>query len=32
VPVRGDSNIGHTYGVTLTAEEQSALVEFLKTL
>jgi hypothetical protein len=32
VTVRGDSNIGHTYGVGLTAEEKTALVEFLKTL
>ena len=32
VTVRGDSNIGHTYGVALTADEKAALVEFLKTL
>jgi hypothetical protein len=28
----GNSNAGHTYGTTLTAEEKRALIEFLKTL
>jgi mono/diheme cytochrome c family protein len=32
VTVRGDSNIGHTYGTGLSAEEKMALVEYLKSL
>jgi len=28
----GNSNAGHTYGTTLSAEEKRALLEFLKTL
>ena len=32
VTVRGDSNIGHTYGIDLGAEEKTALVEFMKSL
>jgi hypothetical protein len=28
----GNSNVGHTYGTTLTAEEKRALLEYLKTL
>jgi hypothetical protein len=28
----GNSNVGHTYGVTLSAQSKRALVEFLKTL
>ncbi len=32
VSVRGDSNVGHTYGTQFAAEEKAALVEYLKTL
>ena len=32
IAVRGDSNIGHTYGIDLRAEEKTALVEFMKSL
>lgn len=32
VSVRGDSNVGHTYGTTLSAADKNALLEYLKTL
>ena len=32
VTVRGDSNIGHTYGIDLSADDKTALVEFMKSL
>ncbi|HUR34845.1 MAG TPA: hypothetical protein VM032_13680 [Vicinamibacterales bacterium] len=32
VALPGNSNAGHTYGTTLTAEEKRALLEYLKTL
>ena len=32
VTVRGDDNIGHSYGIDLSAEEKTALVEFMKSL
>ena len=32
VTVRGDSNLGHTYGIDLSAEDKTALVEFMKSL
>ena len=32
VSLQGNSNVGHTYGTTLTAEEKRALLEYLKTL
>ena len=32
VTAPGNSNAGHTYGTTLSADEKRALLEFLKTL
>jgi hypothetical protein len=30
--LRGNSNVGHTYGAKLTPAERVALIEYLKTL